>query len=175
MSIAEEKWETVQGFPNYMISSFSRVLNKTTLKMVSVSMHQHGFRVVRLWNKGKTKLFKIYRLKAIHFIPNPQNKKCVNHIDGNRLNEDLDNLEWNTHNENMRHAYDNGLSYGHFKKGHGGHCAGEPDRKLSKDDVELLRRWYKSGFYDEVKIPKVFDITGAYATRVATGKEVVYA
>lgn len=153
-----------------MISTESRVLNKTTLKMVSVSLHQHGFRVVRLWNSGKTKLMKIYRLKSMAFIPNPYNKKYVNHKDGNRLNEDLSNLEWVTASENMKHAYNNNLSVGNFKKG---------DMKqikrgtsvLSHDDIKLLRRWYDSGFYDERKISKVFNVTGPYATRVATRKE----
>lgn len=171
MNIAQEKWETITEFPNYMISSESRVLNKTTLKMVSVSIHQHMFRVVRLWKNNTSRLFKIYRLKAIHFIPNPNNKKFVNHIDGNRLNEDLDNLEWATASENMKHAFAAGLSKGNFKKGAGGFKLGSPERKLTNDDVLLLRRWYKSGFYDETKISKVFNVTGPYATRIATRKE----
>lgn len=140
MNIAEEKWETIQGFPNYMISSFSRVLNKTTLNMVSVSLHQHGFRVVRLWRNNKTKLFKIYRLKAIHFIPNPDNKKQVNHLDGNRLNEDLDNLEWTTPSENMKHAVLNGFCGGQFKKGFD-----HSQAKLKPDDVIKIRQLREQG------------------------------
>lgn len=57
----------------------------------------------------KQKIHKIHRLLAEHFIPNPENKPCVNHKDGNKLNNSLDNLEWCTVAENTRHAYINKL------------------------------------------------------------------
>lgn len=145
-----------------MISTESRVLNKSTLNMVSVHPHKHGHRVVRLWKNNTTKLCKIYRLKAIAFIANPENKKHVNHLDGNRMNEDLSNLEWATPQENMRHAIDNGFCGGQFKKG--------DLRKLSNDDIILLRRWYRSGFYDYTKLDKVFNCHKTHADKVAKGR-----
>ena len=57
----------------------------------------------------KQKIYKIHRLLAEHFIPNPENKPCVNHIDGNKLNNSLDNLEWATISENTKHSYANKL------------------------------------------------------------------
>lgn len=51
----------------------------------------------------------LHRALAEAFIPNPENKRCVNHIDGNKLNNSIDNLEWATHGENNQHAYDNKL------------------------------------------------------------------
>ena len=57
----------------------------------------------------RQKIHKIHRLLAEHFIPNPENKPCVNHIDGNKLNNSLDNLEWATISENTKHAYANKL------------------------------------------------------------------
>ena len=57
----------------------------------------------------KQKIHKIHRLLAEYFIPNPDNKPCVNHKDGNKLNKNLDNLEWATISENTKHAYANKL------------------------------------------------------------------
>lgn len=162
MNLVNEQWETIKDFPNYMISTESRVLNKTTLNMVSVHPHKHGHRVVRLWKDNTTKLCKIYRLKAIAFIPNPENKREVNHLDGDRTNEDLSNLEWATPKENMRHAIDNGFCGGQFKSGE--------LVKITKDDVMLIRRWYKSGFFDRSKIKKVFNIHPDHASKIAKGR-----
>jgi len=51
-----------------------------------------------------------HRLLALAFIPNPENKPCVNHIDGNGSNNSIDNLEWNTYSENNQHAHDTRLN-----------------------------------------------------------------
>ena len=55
------------------------------------------------------KTYQLHRLKAIHFIPNPLNLPCINHIDWNKLNNDLDNLEWCTKSWNSKHAWKNWL------------------------------------------------------------------
>lgn len=75
-------------------------------------MKQHfdkdKYLIITLNNKKK-KTFKVHRLVAEHFIPNLQNKPCVNHIDGNKQNNNVNNLEWVTPSENMLHAYKKGL------------------------------------------------------------------
>lgn len=64
----------------------------------------------------KQKIHKIHRLVAETFIPNPQNKPCVNHKDGNKLNNDIENLEWCTVSENTKHSYANKLQYNWWTK-----------------------------------------------------------
>jgi hypothetical protein len=76
-----------------------------------------GYLTVRLTKKDKGSTRTIHRLLALTFIPNPDKKRCVNHKDGNKLNNSLLNLEWCTHSENLKHAYDNGL----IKKNKGKH------------------------------------------------------
>lgn len=171
MSIAEEKWETIKDFPNYMISTESRIMNKTTLLMVSMSINKRfKHRAVRLWNNGKTRLLKVYRLKAIAFIPNPENKPQVNHIDGDRMNEDLNNMEWATASENMKHSFLNGLSKGNFKKGFDHQFC-----KLQPDDIELIKRLRKEKLLSIYKLAKVFGVTYSTISKVAVGRAGNYA
>lgn len=70
----------------------------------------------------KQKVHKIHRLLAEHFILNPDNKPCVNHKDGNKLNNNLDNLEWATESENTKHAYANHLERNWWTKEIGNVC-----------------------------------------------------
>ena len=64
---------------------------------------------VSLWKDGKSKSFLVHRLVAKSFLSNPENKPCINHIDGNPQNNYLENLEWCTYEENQNHAFDNEL------------------------------------------------------------------
>ncbi len=64
---------------------------------------------VQLWKNNEKKVCAVSRLVAIAFIPNPDNKPQVNHIDGNPTNNCVENLEWVTNSENVKHAYENGL------------------------------------------------------------------
>lgn len=73
-----------------------------------------GYKIIGLRKRGEKKeLFKIHRLIAFHFIPNPDNKKFIDHIDGDRTNNSIENLRWCSHQENML----NKKNYGAYKKG----------------------------------------------------------
>jgi len=72
---------------------------------------RHGYFVVGLC--GKTKL--LHRLLAQVFIPNPKNLPCINHIDGNKKNNAINNLEWCSYAHNNQHAYDKNLKFGFWK------------------------------------------------------------
>jgi hypothetical protein len=98
-----EIWKNTTQNPNFQVSNKGRVRNITTNKITEPN--SKGYQYVRL---GK-KQYLAHRLVATAFIPNPDNLPDVNHIDGNKANNNVTNLEWCTRKHNMRHAYNTGL------------------------------------------------------------------
>lgn len=100
-----EKWKIINNFSNYEISTKGRVRNLKTQYILKGRKSKSGYLQVSIKNDidGKFKNQYIHRLVAIHFIENPDNKREVNHIDGNKLNNILENLEWCTSSENQKH------------------------------------------------------------------------
>jgi hypothetical protein len=103
------KTKTIQDFPSYVIHSDGRVVNTVTGKEKSAVPSKNGYKTVDLYNKGFHKPLYIHRLVALAFLPNPDDKRTVNHIDGIKTNNNVSNLEWATDSENIQHAYDTGL------------------------------------------------------------------
>lgn len=101
----------IEGYPDYVIYSDGTIFSKKLNRPLRCDHGEGFYKTFRLNNNGKIKTFKLHRLLAQAFIPNPKNKKEVNHIDGNKLNNNLSNLEWVTHEENMNHAWGLGLLY----------------------------------------------------------------
>jgi len=105
-----EIWKDIIGYEGlYQCSEYSNFRRKNSLKILSVHLNKSGYYIVRLYKNGKGKSFIAHRITATAFIPNPENKETVNHIDGDKLNNHVSNLEWNTRSENIRHADKNGL------------------------------------------------------------------
>lgn len=107
------KWYSIPGYEGlYEINKHGRIRSlrkKYFHKELSVRIDRAGYLTVRLNKKGKCSTQYIHRLLALTFIPNKENKKFVNHIDGNKLHNRIENLEWVTHSENVTHAYKKGL------------------------------------------------------------------
>lgn len=103
-----EKWSPIPD-THYSVSTEGRVRNDKTCKEVSQSTNSRGYNKVDLYSNGKRESHRTHRLVATAFIPNPDNKPQVNHIDGNKLNNNVDNLEWVDNSQNMLHAYQSGL------------------------------------------------------------------
>lgn len=99
-------WKTIEGFENYQISTQGQVRNKKNDKILKVGLSPFYEQVV-LRIDGKSINKRIHRLVAEAFITNPDNKPQVNHIDENKLNNHVDNLEWVTSKENNDHGSHN--------------------------------------------------------------------
>mgnify|MGYP003651087791 CR=1 FL=1 len=90
-------WSDYNIYPDGDIFSFRK--NKTTL--MNPYKTKKGYMVITLCKNGKGKKFYVHRLIATTFIPNPENKRCVDHINGVRDDNRLENLRWLTHKENL--------------------------------------------------------------------------
>ncbi len=108
-------WRPVSGYEGLykiniegeIVSLHKRNFNKQMPKRIDRS----GYWTVKLNNLGKYSTVYVHRLLALAFIDNLLNKPFVNHINGNKLDYSLNNLEWVTASENMKHAYEHGLCY----------------------------------------------------------------
>jgi hypothetical protein len=94
--------------PNYYISDDGKLYNSKG-KELFLRNNRDGYVIGYYWKHNKQKVFSIHREVAKAFIPNPDNKPCVNHKDGNKTNNHVDNLEWVTYSENSYHASKHGL------------------------------------------------------------------
>jgi hypothetical protein len=122
----------------------------------SHSRDRYGYARVYLTDvtTGKRKGEFVHRLLAKAFIPNPDNKPCVNHINGDKTDNSLSNLEWNTHKQNTRHAINTGLWDPHAKA--------QNNLLRDKAIIEL----YSSGNYTMDQLAQVFECTQVNIHRV---------
>ena len=113
----------VRSFTKRYIIPSSGGLRVREAQVLSQQTMKTKYKTLKLSKDNKVKRFKVHRLVAIAFIPNPENKPQVNHINGVKNDNRAVNLEWSTAKENMRHAYVSGVS----------------KRKLDKEKVLLIR------------------------------------
>lgn len=139
----KESWVDIKGFEGkYKLSISGKVLSINGKykgeKEMSGYVGTMGYLTFCLRKPGQKRMFvRLHRLLALHFIPNPNNYKAINHKDGNKLNNDINNLEWCTLGQNVKHAVEIGLH----------DCKGENHvlSKLTKQDVIFARRLAATG------------------------------
>lgn len=122
---------------DYEITTEGQVINKKTGRVLKGQPNGKGY--LRVSIGGKLQF--IHRLVATKYIPNPENKEQVNHIDGNKLNNSVDNLEWVTNQENRNHAIEEGLHL------YGENC---PWAKLTQKDVDFIKTLYGKATATEI-------------------------
>ncbi|EJO9576006.1 HNH endonuclease [Salmonella enterica] len=161
-----ETWKDITGFEGkYQISNNGNVSSYLSGKILKPQVNRQGYLVVNLYYEvGKARKFRIHRLVAEHFIPNPDNKPFVNHLDGDKSNNDEDNLEWSTSEENNRHARENGLA--NWAKGEQhGRC------KLSDADIFWIRSHYqpRNREFGQAALARMFGVSQPHISYIING------
>jgi hypothetical protein len=142
MSVSKKEiWKDIIGYENYyQISNYGNVKSLERSfhlggirkeKILKFSINTSGYFQVTLQKNGEKKNYLVHKLVALHFIPNPDNKSEINHKDGNKLNNLINNLEWCTRSENALHAFQLGLRNNKEEK--------SPNRKLNIQQVFEIR------------------------------------
>lgn len=139
---AEVVWKDVVGYEDlFMVCEDGRVFSKRTGRILKQTTSKTGYFifVTRIGGrKGVCKCFKVHRLLAIAFLENPEDKPYVNHIDGDKKNNHVSNLEWCTARENTMHSLELGLSTTkHLLK------LNASNRKLTSSDIKYIRENYR--------------------------------
>lgn len=161
-----ESWKECKDFPNYEISTFGNIRSKDTIvrcgknhtackhgKLLTPAINSNGYLKVVI--SGKTKY--IHSLVATTFIDNPENKREVNHIDNNKRNNFVFNLEWVSSSENKTKAYETGVM-----------SSGENryNSKLNNNDIIIIRNSLES----PETLAKQFNVTKTHILRIINNK-----
>ncbi|MDJ0899829.1 MAG: NUMOD4 domain-containing protein [Xenococcus sp. MO_188.B8] len=140
--MSKEVYKLIPGFPNYEVSNLGNVRNKKIGKVLKLYHSNNGYLTVGFTISGKKKRLLIHRLVAKTFLDNPTCSPEVNHIDGNRLNNALTNLEWISSSNNRIHAYKSGLR----------------KSKLTANQVKEIRQLIELGLTQR-KIAAIFNVS----------------
>lgn len=111
------EWKLIEGFDGiYSVSNYGEVRNNKTGKLMKLRKNEKGYLRTNLTKNGNQKSVRVHRLVAQAFIPNPENKPQVNHIDFDKENNCVNNLEWVTNKENTQYSVCNRIFPGQQKK-----------------------------------------------------------
>jgi len=184
--IKSEIWKDIEGFNGlYQVSNLARVKSlKCGKTKILKQNNSNGYLIVSFNKNGEREYPRVHRLVAKAFILNPENKSQVNHKNGIKTDNKLENLEWCTAQENMRHAFDTGLKVG--KKGENSPIFGDKhplfgkkgkDNKSSKPiyqytkSCEFIKKWNcMSDAANELKIHNSSISQCAKGKRPSAGK-----
>jgi hypothetical protein len=158
-----ENWKTIKDYENYQISNLGNVkslnYNKSNKeKLLKIRLLKSGYCRVYLCKNGKARDFYIHRLVAINFLLKKDKDIQVNHIDGNKSNNNIKNLEWCSQSENMIHSYKIGLNK-----------FGEENCKSKLKNIDVLE--IKNSNLPYPKLSKLFNVSKSLICCIKKGKK----
>lgn len=155
----KDEWKDVPGYEGtYEIHNSGVVMNSRLMRVRS-RIGTLGYEVIALQKNGVKGMYYLHRLLALAFIPNPQGKPQVNHIDENRSNNDLSNLEWVTARENINHSLHK------FKRG-----SASKNSKLKEDEVQEILTLIAEGEHTYKQIAAKFGVKDVTISAIKNGR-----
>lgn len=128
VNLDNEFWRSVVGYEGlYEVSNFGRIKGMEKIRtakggsyirneqIIIQSIHHNGYKVIGMTKNGKRKSFESHRIIAMSFLPNPDNKAEVNHINLDRGDNSLENLEWTSRRENLSHGFKNKICSSQYR------------------------------------------------------------
>ena len=177
----EEIWKDIPNYEGYyQISNLGKVKAlKREIKnqyacgrYLALQKNKQGYYYVDLSKDTIRKRFNVHRLVALTFIPNPLNKPCINHIDGIKTNNNINNLEWCSYSENTKHAIKNGLWVIKMTDERKNKIATKNKDRCSKPVNQLLNDKIIKTFYSIAQAQcetKIYNLSRAIKTKTRAG------
>lgn len=167
-----EEWkQDIYTNGKYSVSSFGRVKNANSGRIMKATISKKGYvRLSVMLPCGGRITAQVHRMVALAFIPNPLNLPQVNHIDGNKQNNKIDNLEWISNLENMRHAWKTGLR--NKEKISLSLPRGEDSglSKVSNKQAEEIRKSYYLNTVPQAKLALIYGVNQSTISRIINKK-----
>lgn len=140
----------IENYTGYYVTSEGGVWStrRGKVKVLSNFINRDGYAVATLC-LGKKQKHMVHRLVALAFLTNKANRRTVNHINGNKLDNRLENLEWCTHRENSQHAYALGLYSG----------VGQQHYKTTLTEQDVFKIRYKHSHFSNSQLAQIYNVT----------------
>lgn len=155
------EFKTITTEPNYEISKEGIIRNSINGKIKSQYIGTTGYYMISISHNNKSKPLRVHRLIAEAFIDNPDRYKCINHLNGIKTDNSIENLEWCSHIQNMQHAFNTGLANNTGEKN--GQC------KLTSKQVSEIKQRLISG-ESQYSIAKDYPVTRSVIEGIKIGR-----
>lgn len=166
-----ENWIDIKGYEDfYQVSDLGNVRSKDRTvacrrlgtknlksRPLKSTVDSVGYCKVTLQDQGRNKVWKVHRLVAEHFIDKIEGKEVINHIDNDRANNRVNNLEWCTPKENTAHMHSQGRNYS---------ALGEANPACKLTDAQIEEICAMKGELSQVKIGALYGVSGSYVGRI---------